>query len=68
MRQDKVNAGKVTLRYKSQLFHIGVGRKYNGRRVLILAKDRDVRVLTHDGEVLRHLTLDPRRIYQPHGG
>jgi transposase InsO family protein len=68
VRQDKVNTGKVTLRYKSQLFHIGVGRKYNGRRVLILTKDRDVRILTRDGEVLRHLTLDPKRIYQPHGG
>jgi hypothetical protein len=67
VRQDKVNAGKVTLRYKSQLFHIAVGRKYNGRRVLILAKDRDVRIVTHDGEVLRHLTLDPKRIYQPQG-
>jgi hypothetical protein len=64
VRQDKVNGGNVTLRYKSQLFHIGVGRKYNGRRVLILAKDRDVRIVTHDGEVLRHLTLDPNRIYQ----
>ncbi len=68
VRQDKVNGGNVTLRYKSQLFHIGVGRKHNGRKVLILAKDRDVRILTHDGELLRHLTLDPDRIYQPHGG
>ncbi len=68
VRQDKVNGGNVTLRYKSQLFHIAVGRKHNGRKVLILAKDRDVRILTHDGELLRHLTLDPDRIYQPHGG
>jgi transposase InsO family protein len=68
VRQDKVNGGNVTLRYKSDLFHIGVGRKHNGRRVLILAKDRDIRILTHDGELLRHLTLDPTRIYQPQGG
>jgi hypothetical protein len=66
VRQDKANGGNVTLRYKSRLFH-RVGRKYNGRRVLILTKDRDVRILTHDGKVLRHFTLDPKRIYQPHG-
>lgn len=67
VRQDKVNGGNVTLRYKSQLFHIGVGRRYSGRKVLILAKDRDVRIVTHDGELLRRLTLDPSRIYQPQG-
>lgn len=68
VRQDRVNGGNVTLRYKSQLFHIGVGRRYSGRRVLILAKDRDVRIVTHDGELLRRLTLDPSRIYQPQEG
>jgi transposase InsO family protein len=67
VRQDKVNGGNVTLRYKSQLFHIGLGRRHNGRRVLILAKDRDVRILTSDGQLLRHLTLDPSRTYQPQG-
>jgi hypothetical protein len=35
--------------------------------VLVLVADRDVRVLTTDGELLRHLTLDPDRLYQPRG-
>jgi hypothetical protein len=65
VRQDKVNGGKVTLRYKSSLYHVGLGRRFNGRRVLILVADRDIRVLTPEGELIRHLTLDPKRLYQP---
>ncbi len=67
IRQDKVNAGNVTLRYRSRLYHVAVGRRHEGTRVLILVADRDVRVLNTDGELLRHLTLDPNRPYQPHG-
>lgn len=67
IRQDKVNAGKVTLRYRSSLYHVAVGRRHEGQSVLILVADRDVRVLTPDGELIRHLRLDPGRIYQPLG-
>ena len=67
VRQDKVNGGNITLRYKSTLYHVGVGRRHNGRAVLILVANRDIRVLTPDGELIRHLTLDPKRIYQPTG-
>jgi transposase InsO family protein len=67
IRQDKVNAGNVTLRYRSRLYHVAVGRRHEGTRVLILVADRDVRVLNTDGELLRHLTLDPNRPYQPLG-
>ena len=34
----------------------------------VLVADRDVRVLSEDGELIRRLTLDPARDYQPHGG
>lgn len=67
IRQDKVNAGNVTLRYRSRLYHVGVGRRHEGTRVLVLVADRDVRVLNTHGELLRHLTLDPSRPYQPLG-
>jgi transposase InsO family protein len=67
IRQDKVNAGNVTLRYRGRLFHIAVGRRHEGTRVLVLVANRDVRVLTTDGQALRHLTLDPSRLYQPLG-
>jgi hypothetical protein len=35
--------------------------------VILLVKDLDVRVVSLDGELLRHLTLDPSRDYQPQG-
>jgi hypothetical protein len=67
VRQDKVNGGNITLRYKSTLYHVGVGRRHEAKAVLILVANRDVRILTPDGTLLRHLTLDPKRIYQPIG-
>jgi transposase InsO family protein len=68
VRHDKVDGGgTVTLRYRSRLHHIGLGRVHRGQRVLVLVADRDVRVLTVEGEVLRQLVLDPSRDYQPLG-
>jgi len=64
VRQDKVHSGKITLRYKSRLYHVFVGRKYNKSRVLVLVADLDIRVLKTNGELIRHLTLDPERAYQ----
>ncbi len=58
----------MTLRYKSDLLHIGVGRPHNGQSVLLLVKDLDVRILTLDGELIRQLTIDPTRNYQPQRG
>jgi len=68
VRQDRIDkAGCVTLRYRSKLLHIGVGRVHAGVRVLLLVNDLDVRVITEDGELLRHLTLDPTKAYQATG-
>lgn len=65
VRHDRVDYwGSVTLRYRSRLHHIGVGRPHRGRRVLLLVCDLDVRILTEDGELLRHLTIDPTVDYQ----
>ena len=65
IRQDKVSAGNITLRYRSRLYHVAVGRRHERTRVLILVADRDVRILTHDGQLIRRLTLNPERAYQP---
>ncbi len=66
VRRDRIDkAGRVTLRYRSRLLHIGVGRAHAGTRVLLLVHDLDVRVITENGELLRHLTIDPTRDYQP---
>ena len=66
VRHDTIDTnGKVTLRYGARLHHIGVGRRYKGRHVLVLVKDRHVRITTTDGELLRDFQLDPARDYQP---
>jgi transposase InsO family protein len=65
VRRDRIDkTGKVTLRYRSKLLHLGVGRRLAGCRVLLLVADRDVRVLNHDGELLAHFTIDPTKQYQ----
>ncbi|MEK7860151.1 MAG: IS481 family transposase [Chloroflexota bacterium] len=66
IRHDKVDRhGKLSLRYDSRLLHIGVGARHKGLPVVMLIADRDVRVVSAaDGELLRHLTLDPSRDYQ----
>jgi hypothetical protein len=70
VRHDKVDAnGTVTLRHDSRLHHIGLGRAHKGRAVKLLVADLDIRVLAADtGELIRQLTLDPNRDYQPIGG
>jgi hypothetical protein len=65
VRRDRIDkTGKVTLRYRSKLLHLGVGRRLAGTRVLLLVADRDVRVLNDDGELLAHFTIDPAKQYQ----
>jgi transposase InsO family protein len=65
IRRDRVdNTGKVTLRYEGRLIHLGVGRAHQRRRVILLVADRDVRVLSEQGELLSHLTVDPSKRYQ----
>jgi transposase InsO family protein len=70
IRHDKVDTqGTVTLRHDSKLHHIGIGRAHKGRAIKLLIADRDIRVLDRDtGELIRRLTLDPSRDYQPIGG
>jgi transposase InsO family protein len=64
LRRDKVGrGGTVTLRHDGRLHHIGVGRAYEGWRVILLVAGRDVQVIA-DGSPLRQLTLDPTTDYQ----
>ena len=69
VRRDRIDpSGKVTLRYLSKLRHIPVGAAHRNRKVLLLVTGADVRIVTTDGTLLRELTLDPNRNYQPLGG
>ena len=68
VRRDRIDkGGKVTLRHGARLHHIGVGHAHQGKRVTLLVDGLDVRVVSQDGELLRHLRLDPSRDYQPQG-
>ena len=66
VRHDIVDtSGSVTLRRAGRLHHIGIGRHHAGTRVILLIDDLDIRVIdTTTGEILRHLTLNPKRDYQ----
>jgi transposase InsO family protein len=67
VRHDRVaNGGNVTLRLNGRLHHIAIGRAHTGTRVVMLIADLDVRIINPTtGEILRHLTLNPHRNYQP---
>ena len=69
IRRDKISkTGNVTLRTGGRLHHIGVGRTYAGTCVLLLIQDLNIRIIdAATGELLRELTLDPARDYQPTG-
>jgi len=69
IRTDKIDkAGSVTLRHNGRLHHIGIGRTHAGTHVLLLVEDLQIRIINRiTGELLRELTLDPQRDYQPTG-
>jgi len=69
VRRDRVDkTGCFTLRYRSRLHHVRVGREHRGKRVLILMADLDVRVIDEDGVLIRYLELDPSVDYQRRDG
>lgn len=55
----------MTLRYLSQLRHIGLGKAHPCEPVRLLIADAFVRVVRADGSLLRELTIDASRDYQP---
>jgi transposase InsO family protein len=67
LRHDRVDkTGAVSLRRAGRMHHISIGRAHAGTPVILLIDDLDIRVInTTTGELLRHLTLDPTRGYQP---
>ena len=66
VRHDRVSDnGTVTLRYLTRLHHVGLGRIYKRQPVLLMVAGNNVRVTHVDGTLIRELTLDPTRDYQP---
>ncbi len=53
VRRDRIDKhGRVTLRHRTNLHHLGIGARHRGKRVILLVKDLDVRVVSLDGELL----------------
>jgi len=69
VRADRLDSsGCVTLRVHGRLHHIGIGRTYARTHVLMLIQDLHVRIINATtGELLRELTIDTTRNYQPTG-
>jgi transposase InsO family protein len=69
VRHDVIdNNGKITLRINGRMHHIGLGATHRGTRVIVLAHDLDVRIVhATTGELIRKLTIDPTKDYQPLG-
>lgn len=67
VRHDRVDkSGMVTLRHHGKLHHIGIGKTHSGTRIILLAQDTHIRIVNKEtGELLRQLTLNPNRDYQP---
>lgn len=67
VRTDRIDdTGAVTLRVNGRLHHIGIGRTHKRTPVRLLIHDLDVTVISlTTGEILRDLTIDPTRDYQP---
>jgi transposase InsO family protein len=69
VRHDVIDkSGRITLRVNGRMHHIGLGAEHRGTRVIVLVHDLDVRVAhTTTGELIRKLTIDPTKDYQPLG-
>jgi hypothetical protein len=69
VRTDRVDdTGSLTLRLAGRLHHIGVGRSHARTHVLMLVRDLNIRIINAaTGDLIRELTLDPTRDYQPRG-
>ena len=67
IRHDRIDeSGVVTLRHAGRLHHIGIGRAHARTHVILLVQDLHIRVVhALTGELLRELTLDTTRDYQP---
>ena len=69
VRVDRVDSqGVVTLRHAGRLHHIGIGRTYTGTCIKLMIQDLDITIINATtGEILRELTLNPDKDYQPIG-
>jgi len=73
VRHDRVNNGRVTLRYKGQLRRIALGRTLDRTPIVLLIQGTNLKVIhATTGEKLRDITLNDNQLYyctgKPPGG
>ncbi|MGO1263162.1 integrase core domain-containing protein [Brevibacterium aurantiacum] len=70
IRYDRVDAyGKISLRFAGRLRHLGIGRAYARKRVLLLVHDRETMVIDRGaGAIIAQHTIDIEKNYQPSKG
>lgn len=57
--------GKVTIRYAGKLYHLGIGRAYGGKPILMVITDNHVTTsLKETGEIIAEHYIDTSRNYQ----
>lgn len=69
IRDDKVDhKGRITLRRANTMHHIGIGTEHKGTHIRALIYGLHITIINKTtGEILRELTLDPSKDYQPLG-
>lgn len=66
LRNDVVDKhGKLSLRHNGKMHHIGIGRAYAGIAIRMLIHEKEIRIITTSGELLKELTLNEDKNYQP---
>ena len=73
IRYDRINNGRVTLRFNGQIHKIGLGRTLEGTPIVLLINGLNVRVIhAATGEIIREITLNTNQRYygtgKPRGG
>ncbi|MDL0403778.1 IS481 family transposase, partial [Corynebacterium lehmanniae] len=65
-RNDTVDKnGKVSVRYAGKLFHLGIGRTYKHKKILMVITDNHIITsLVETGEVITEHYIDTARDYQ----
>jgi transposase InsO family protein len=65
LRYDRVDTwGKVSFRRAARMHHLGVGSTHRGTKILAIADDTTVTVITLEtGEILSTHTIDPTKTY-----
>ena len=64
LRNKVDSGGRITIKYRAKQYHVGIGKRFSGTRVIALVAGKKIKVLLPDGTPVRNFTLDPTHDYQ----